>query len=90
MGKLNIGYLGLNGGSIEIGNIRKINGDFSYWANSNVKAVEFPALEEVTGNFELYSNIKEYHFPELKSIGGKVSTIMMKRLFRIWRRSGRI
>ena len=48
MGKLNIGYLGLNGGSIEIGNIRKINGDFSYWANSNVKAVEFPALEEVT------------------------------------------
>ncbi len=71
VGKLNIGYLGLNGGSIEIGNIRKINGDFSYWANSNVKAVEFPALEEVTGNFELYSNIKEYHFPELKSIGGK-------------------
>jgi len=63
VGKLNIGYLGLNGGSIEIGNIRKINGDFSYWANSNVKAVEFPALEEVTGNFELYSNIKEYHFP---------------------------
>ena len=29
VGKLNIGYLGLNGGSIEIGNIRKINGDFS-------------------------------------------------------------
>ena len=49
----------------------KLTGISLNWANSNVKAVEFPALEEVTGNFELYSNIKEYHFPELKSIGGK-------------------
>ena len=29
-----------------------------------------PDLEEVSGNFELYSNIKEFHFPKLKTVGG--------------------
>ena len=67
---LTIGYLGMSGDAVEIASVRKVNGNFSYWANSNVTGISFPDLEEVSGNFELYSNIKEFHFPKLKTVGG--------------------
>lgn len=68
--ELTIGYLGMSGKPVEIAGVRKINGDFSYWANSNVEGILLTDLEEVSGNFELYSNIKKFHFPKLERIGG--------------------
>lgn len=67
---LTIGYLGMSGKPVEIAGVRKIAGDFSYWANSNVSEILLTDLEEVSGNFKLYSNIKKYHFPKLERIGG--------------------
>ena len=70
IGGLTIGYLGMGGNTVEIAGIRKINGNFSYWANSNVDGILLTDLEEVGGNFRLFSNIKKYHFPKLEHIGG--------------------
>jgi hypothetical protein len=70
---LTIGYLSGNNLDIEINNIRKIKGDFSYWSNSNVASILLSDLEEVGGNFKLRSNIKKYSFPGLKSIQGDAS-----------------
>ena len=60
----------MGGNTVEIAGIRKINGNFSYWANSNVDGILLTDLEEVGGNFRLFSNIKKYHFPKLEHIGG--------------------
>lgn len=58
---LTIGYLSGNSLDIEINNIRKINGDFSYWSNSKVASILLSKLEEVGGNFKLRSNIKNHY-----------------------------
>lgn len=70
IGNLTIDYLSMSGNTVEITGVRKIAGDFSYWANSNVEGILLADLEEVGGNFRLYSNIKKFHFPKLKTIGG--------------------
>ena len=70
VGSLTIGYLGLSNDDVEIATIRKVNGNFSYHANSNVTGITLTDLEEIVGDFDLFSNIKWYHFPKLKTIGG--------------------
>ncbi|WP_065220300.1 MULTISPECIES: hypothetical protein [Butyricimonas] len=71
--ELNIGYLSMGGNTLEIAGVRKINENFSYWANSNVSGILLTDLEEVCGDFELFSNIKTFHFPKLKTIGGNAT-----------------
>lgn len=63
IGSLKLNYLSNNGGTTNIAGINKITGDFSYWNNSNIQEIIMPDLQEVGGIFDLYSNIKEFHFP---------------------------
>ena len=67
---LTISSLSLREGTVEINGIRKINGDFSYWVNYNIKPVSLSDLEEIGGNFKLYSSSVKEHFPKLTTIGG--------------------
>lgn len=44
---LTIGYLGMSGDAVEIASVRKVNGNFSYWANSNVTGISFPIWKKL-------------------------------------------
>ena len=71
---INTEYGELSGKELTVAGIRRINGDFSFRSNSSVKGIYFPDLEEVAGNFDLYSNIASSTFPgafpRLATIGG--------------------
>lgn len=56
-------YLSMSGQELTVAGIRKINGDISFRCNASVNGVYFPDLEEVAGNFDLYSNFASSTFP---------------------------
>ncbi|MCJ1444649.1 MAG: hypothetical protein MMC23_005151 [Stictis urceolatum] len=64
-------------GTVDFGNIQKIDGDFSYEGDATVQTIMLGSLEEVTGDFT-YSNLSALSatgLDKLKTVGGDVTLI---------------